>query len=86
MSIGLVDWRLKSGWMRDQGITAATWDSDGRLLSATLDPKHQPHDESKQTDQPPPPPGQPSAISVEERRRIAMGAGGRPVKLVGADG
>lgn len=61
------DWMMKLAFMREHGIVSATWNPDGELLSATVEPLPPSIPTPTQQDKPKP---DPAAI----RKRTLMGA------------
>ncbi len=75
-----------AAWMRTVGATEATWDPNGKLLSLKLGPAPVEPDEDEDETQ-----SSRKKLSADaqvtaarnERRRIALGASGGPVRRVG---
>lgn len=75
----------KAQWMRSVGAIEATWATDGGLLSLKLGPAPPVADEDEDH---PVKPRTAEAIQRElreNRRRIALGASGGPVRRLGED-
>lgn len=78
------DWTQKASWMRDVGATDAAWSTDGTLVHLRLGPASPTLDTD--STQPSLTPEAKAEAERVERRRVALGSSGGPVRRLGSAG